>query len=293
MRTDENGTAKVEVELPDNLTTWRMQARGITAETQVGHAEVDVLSTLDLLVRPVLPRFFVVGDHAEIATVINNNTDAPVEAEVRIRVEGLSLEGPDHHTVRISGGDTVRVAWPVTALAESSAVVRMEAVAEDGLSDAREDTLPIYRYATPEVVATAGRLSEAGVVQEVVQLPRSFDPTQGELTVQLDGSLTAATQDALSYLKHYPYECTEQTVSRFLPNVLTYRALEEMDLERPELRAELTEGVGLALQRLYNEQHYDGGWGWWVSDESDAYLTAYVLQGLLEAHRAGSWWNVT
>ncbi|MDY0020510.1 MAG: alpha-2-macroglobulin family protein, partial [Anaerolineae bacterium] len=287
VRTDKNGMAKVEVELPDNLTTWRMQARGITAETQVGHAEVDVLSTLDLLVRPVLPRFFVVGDHAEIATVVNNNTEAQVEAEVRISVEGLSLEGPDHQKVKVPAGEAARVAWPVTALAESAAVVHMEVQAKDGLSDAREDTLPIYRYATPEVVATAGRLSEAGVVQEIVQLPRSFDPTQGELSMQLDGSLTAATQDALSYLEHYPYECTEQTVSRFLPNVLTYRALEEMDLERPELRAELTERVSLALQRLYNEQHYDGGWGWWVSDESDAYLTAYVLQGLLEAHRAG------
>ena len=79
----------------------------------------------------------------------------------------------------------------------------------------------------------------------------------------------------------------EQTVSRFLPNVVTWQALDEMGIERPELRQKLAQMVGVGLQRLYNQQHYDGGWGWWVSDESNPYLTAYVLQGMLEAHRAG------
>ncbi len=155
------------------------------------------------------------------------------------------------------------------------------------LYDAREDTLPVYHYTSPEVVATAGLLAEPGVRQEVIQLPGTFDPTQGELTVVLDGSLTAVAQDALDYLEHYPYECVEQTVSRFLPNVVTWQALEEMGLERPELRQKLAQMVGIGLQRLYAQQHYDGGWGWWTYDESNSYLTAYVLHGMLEAHRAG------
>ncbi|MCL7451450.1 MAG: Ig-like domain-containing protein [Anaerolineae bacterium] len=294
VRTDEDGQAQVTVQLPDNLTTWRMQARGITADTRVGRAEVDVLSTLDLLVRPVLPRFFVVDDEVEIATVVHNNTGEALEAQVNISLEGLALEGPSSQAVNIGPGGQVRVAWPVTALGGSQAQadgsqqvnVRMWASAGD-LYDGREDSLPLYHYSSPEVVATAGMLSEPGLRQEVIQLPRTFDPNQGELSVQLDGSLTAATQDALDYLEHYPYECVEQTVSRFLPNVATWQALDEMGLERPELRQKLAQMVGVALQRIYAQQHYDGGWGWWVNDESNPYLAAYVLQGMLEAHRAG------
>ena len=286
VRTGKDGRARVEVKLPDNLTTWRMQARGITAETLVGRTDVDVLSTLDLLVRPVLPRFFVVGDQAEIATIVHNNTDTAVSAVVTLTVEGLEVAGATQQTVDIPAGDKAKVVWPVTALPGDQVVVRMEARAGT-YYDGREDTLPVYRYSTPEVVGTAGRLAEPELRQEIVQLPRDFDPTQGELTVQLDGSLTAATADALDYLEHYPYECVEQTVSRFLPNVLTYQALQEMDLAEPGLKAQLTEQVGVALQRLYAQQKYDGGWGWWLSDDSNPYLTAYVLQGLLEAHRAG------
>ncbi len=286
VRTGKDGKAQVSVQLPDNLTTWRMQARGVTADTRVGQANVDVLSTLDLLVRPVLPRFFVVGDQAEIATVVHNNTKEPLEVVVNIGVEGLALEGSASQKVSVPAGDKVKVTWPVKALPGDQVKVRMWAKA-GALYDGREDVLPVYRYSTPEVVATAGQLPEPGLRQEIVQLPAVFDPTQGELTVQIDGSLTAATKDALAYLEHYPYECVEQTVSRFLPNVVTWRALDEMGLERPELRQQLAQLVGIALQRLYAGQHYDGGWGWWVSDKSDPYLTAYVLHGLLEAHRAG------
>ncbi|MBN1246672.1 MAG: alpha-2-macroglobulin, partial [Anaerolineae bacterium] len=286
VKTDTAGRARVEVDLPDNLTTWRMQARAITADTLVGQSDVDIQTTLELLVRPVLPRFFVVGDRAEIATIVHNSTAKAVVADVSIAVEGLSVDGETQQSVSVPAGGDAKVTWPVKALAGDHVTVRMEARA-GSLFDGREDTLPLYAYATPEIIATAGRLSGPDLRQEVVQLPYDFDPTHGELTVQLDGSLTAAAEGALDYLEHYPYECVEQTVSRFLPNVLTYQALEEMGLSRPELRNTLTTQVSVGLQRLYNEQHYDGGWGWWVSDTSDAYLTAYVLQGLLEAYRAG------
>lgn len=286
VRTDKAGKAQVAIELPDNLTTWRMQARGITADTRVGRAEVDVVSNLDLMVRAVLPRFFVVGDQAEIATLVHNNTAAALEAEVNLTADGLDLTGAGSQTVQVPAGEAVKVIWPVKALPGSEVNVRMWAKAGE-LYDGREDVLPVYRYSTPEVVATAGQIAEAGLRQEIVQLPRTFDPTQGELTVRLDGSLTAATQDALTYLEHYPYECVEQTVSRFLPNVATWQALDEMGIERPELRQKLAQMVGVGLQRLYARQHVDGGWGWWVSDNSDTYLSAYVLHGMLAARAAG------
>ncbi|MBN1137508.1 MAG: Ig-like domain-containing protein [Anaerolineae bacterium] len=285
VRTGKDGKAQVTVELPDNLTTWRMQAKGITADTLVGQTNVDILSSLDLLVRAELPRFFVVGDEAQIGTIVHNNTRDKLTVNVNIAVTGLTLDGPASQTVDIAAGDKAEVTWPVTALTGGEVKVRMWASSGD-LYDGREDTLPVYRYSTPEVVATAGRLSEAGLRQEIVQLPSNLDPSLGELTLQIDGSLTAATQDALTYLEHYPWECTEQTVSRFLPNVLTYQVLDEMGLARPELEQRLAQMVGVALQKLYAKQHYDGGWGWWVNDKSNPYITAYVLHGMLEAHRS-------
>lgn len=297
IRTDEEGRSTISFRLPDQLTTWNLDARAVTRDTLVGQTELDILSTKDLLLRPVTPRFFVVGDRANLAAVVHNNTDRELEVEVWLEAEGVTLLEDTRHTVTLEPGGKARVEWPAqVGQADGPSYVNLTFHAEGGgLSDAvkppaglpPDQHLPIYRYSTPETVGTAGQLEEAGSILEAVALPRTVDVTQGDLTVRLEPSLAAGMTGGLDYLEHYPYECTEQVVSRFLPNVLTYRALAQLGLEEPELAANLRRQVGIGLQRLYARQHYDGGWGWWVTDRSNTLVTAYVVFGLLKAQEAG------
>jgi len=294
VRTDEEGRASVEFTLPDQLTTWRIDARAVTVDTLVGQVELDVLSTKDLLVQPVTPRFFVVGDQSRLAAVVHNNTGEELTVEVRLEVEGVTLESDVSQTVALPAGGKERVEWTVSVQDARWADLTFYAQG-DGYRDAvkppaglpPDQNLPIYRYSAPETVGTAGQISEEGTVLEAVALPPSLDTTQGELTVRIEPSLAAGMTGGLDYLEHYPYECTEQVVSRFLPNVLTFRALSELGLEDPDLEANLRRQVGVGLQRLHARQHYDGGWGWWVNDESNALITAYVVFGLVKADEAG------
>ncbi|MGD9092327.1 MAG: Ig-like domain-containing protein, partial [Anaerolineales bacterium] len=53
--TDEEGRAQVGLVLPDSLTTWQTQARVVTADTRVGEAEIKLVSSKDLIIRPVVP----------------------------------------------------------------------------------------------------------------------------------------------------------------------------------------------------------------------------------------------
>ncbi|MFB0546821.1 MAG: alpha-2-macroglobulin, partial [Anaerolineae bacterium] len=285
VRTDENGKAQVSVELPDTLTTWRLGAKAITADTEVGETTVDLVSTKDLLVRPVAPRFFVVGDEAQLSAVVHNNTDEPIGTEISLSAEGLTVEDEAQKKLEVPAHGRGKVTWQTTIGDEKEAVLLYSAKGGK-LSDAIEITLPIHRYSSPEVVATAGQLEAEGSRVEVVSLPERFDPSQGELTVEIDPSLAAGMRDGLKYLEAFPYHCIEQIVSRFLPNVMTYRALKKLGIENPELETKLPQYVSIGLQRLYALQHYDGGWGWWLLDDSDPYLTAYVLFGLNETRRA-------
>jgi hypothetical protein len=294
VRTGPDGRAEVEFSLPDQLTTWNVEARAVTQETLVGQTEVDILSTKDLLVRPVTPRFFVVGDRADLAAVVNNNTDRELEVEVWLEAEGLSLEGERRHTVTLPAGGKARVEWPVTVGEAQWADLTFYAEG-GGYSDAvkppaglpPEQNLPIYRYSSPETVGTAGQLEDEESVLEAILVPGGVDASQGGVQVRIEPSLAAGMRGGLDYLEHYPYECTEQVVSRFLPNVLTYRALVELGLEDEELERNLMKQVTMGLQRLYARQHYNGGWGWWLQDESNELVTAYVLLGLVKVDEAG------
>ena len=292
--TDDNGEANVEIRLPDNLTTWRLDARGITASSLVGQSTVDIVAARDLLIRPNTPRFFVVGDQARLEAVVNNNTDSDIEAEVSLQASGLTLTGPASQTVNVPARNRVLVGWEVTVqdVANVDATFR---VAGGGLQDASKpplgvppgQLLPVYKYSVPETVGTAGQLEAAGQVVEGLSLPRRFDVTQGELIVELDPSLAAGLTEGLDYLDEPTYDSTEATVSRFLPNLLTFRALENLGLADDALRDTLNILVGQDLQKLYNQQHADGGWGWFVTDQSDPFISAYVVFGLSKAKQAG------
>jgi uncharacterized protein YfaS (alpha-2-macroglobulin family) len=286
VQTDEQGRAQVSLVLPDNLTTWRMIGKGVTAETLVGEATADIIATKELLVRPVTPRFFVVGDAADIGAVVHNTTKSEQQVAITLTTQGLSLDGPARQAITIAAESAVRVDWPVRVRPGNQAVLLFDARAGE-LSDAVEITLPVYRYTTPEVVGTSGEVMADEARLEIVRVPADAQPDQGELTVTLEPTLAASMLPGLRYLEHYPYECTEQVLSRFLPNVLTYQAMRRLGIDRPDLEQKLSQQLGIGLQRLYSRQNVDGGWGWWYGEKSNPFISAYVVFGLVQVKKAG------
>ncbi|MDJ0754561.1 MAG: Ig-like domain-containing protein [Ardenticatenaceae bacterium] len=296
IQTDSSGTANVTIDLPDNLTTWRMDARAVTLDTRVGQATADIQTTLPLLVEPQTPRFFVVGDEAAVGAMIRNTTNSEIEVTATIEADGVLLATTAVQEVSIPPSGAVFVVWKVV-VEDTERVDFLFQAEGGGFADASRPTLgtlegngiPVYRYETPETVGTSGQLLDEGVIVESLALPifPGYTPTNGEVNVELSPSLAAAMTEGLDYLQHYPYECTEQIISKFLPNVMTTRALEAAGLTDPALEAELEQQVNIALQRIYSRQRSNGGWGWWSNSPTNNLVTAYVVLGMYEAQQAG------
>lgn len=300
--TDANGEVTFDVRLPDNLTTWRLDARAINLDPDghllVGQNTFDLLSTKPLLIRPVTPRFFIVGDEVTISSVVNNNTTERQDVVVAMNYEGVTLlDGNRAQQVRIDADSRERVTWHVrvddTELARFSFTADAGNYSDGAISAVSMDddgTLPIYSYAPPEVgntVGTSGVLEYAESRIETIYMPERFDVTEGTLSIQVDQSLAATTLDSLDYLSTYNFKSTHSTVSRFLPNIMSFRALAQFGLVDDELESRLIFSSRFAIQKLVAEQHSDGGWGWWVNSRSNESTTAYVLLGLSEAQAQG------
>src|SRR3954447_1196363 len=86
--TDAAGKASVQVKLPDNLTTWVMRGVGLPGDTRVGEGPVEIVATKPLLIRPVTPRFFVVGDTAELSVNVSNHTNSALDVQVGLATRG-------------------------------------------------------------------------------------------------------------------------------------------------------------------------------------------------------------
>jgi len=288
--TDANGNASVEVKLPDNLTTWTAIANGVTAQTQVGKGTGDTVVTKDLIVRPVLPRFFNVGDQATIGAIIRNSTERAQNVTVAISATTISLAAPLTRTLTISAGQSATVNWGVSVPQVGAGSPRPYTTTitigarGETARDAVQISLPIEPFGEKRVVANAGQLDE-NETRFTINVPN--DATFATIKLSTSPSLAAGMIDSLEYLTGYPYGCVEQTMSRFLPTVLVKQALDKLQIKNDKIEKELPKQVEDGLTRLYAFQHEDGGWGWWESDDSQPYETAYVLYGLVQAKKAG------
>jgi uncharacterized protein YfaS (alpha-2-macroglobulin family) len=255
--TDAGGRASVEVTWPDNLTQWRAYTVGNSAAAQVGTAETSVTTRKDLLVRLEAPRYFVERDQMVISAIVQNGTEADANVQLQLSLDGDSLEvlsaapqglrpvitaGPAANPQSTSQDLTVakdgerRVDWNVVVRHPGAVRIRVVARSAAG-SDATESTFPVLIHGVERALTSSGVLRGGdGRVALPVTLPEARKAGTSELVVQVNPSLAAVMLDALPYLNDYPYGCIEQTMSRFLPSILTARVLREQGYRLEDLR---------------------------------------------------------
>jgi hypothetical protein len=311
--TDKDGKATVKVTFPDSLTGWKATARLTTAGNQFGIAEGAARTKQPLIVRLQAPRFFVVGDEVTVSAVMNNNTDQSMTVNTMLET-AMPVNAPrsaedryEKGNVTIPANGEMRVDW--TAQPKDAGDVKLKVLATGAdFSDAMEKTYPVYEHGVEKLLAKSGKV-QGRDTRITLDLPaRKTEST--ELTVQVAPSLATTALDALPYLIDYPYGCTEQTMSRFLPTVIVAKTLQDLGLQREDIAGKLFGGIeqeyvdktqpkpkrdlarmdamiAQGLDRLYDFQHSDGGWGWWKESSTDPYMTAYVVWGMALAKGAG------
>ncbi|HLJ54419.1 MAG TPA: alpha-2-macroglobulin family protein, partial [Chthonomonadaceae bacterium] len=293
LTTGADGLATVSFALPDSLTTWRATVTAATADTKLGRAVCKVISAKDFLVRLQTPRFLTQRDQSEVVAYVHNNTGAPQTAVVKLEAGNLTVTGETSRTIGLSVGQIGDVHFPVTAASYGAAKLTLKAWTARSpgapqFTDGLETSLPIRPHGREDVQAFGGELTAAHSESEVVRLDPAAVPGRSRLTVKITPSIASSLFGATDYLVGYPYGCTEQTMSRFLPDLLVERALKQQGMPAPASAPELPQMVRNGLQRLYRFQHADSGaWGWWEHDADSPWMTAYVLYGLSTARAQG------
>ncbi len=294
--TDTNGAATISLTLPDSLTTWQVDTRGLDRQTRVGQARLNIISTKDLLLRPLTPSYFVVGDHVQLSTFINNTTANMLRAEVTLKASGVTLDDPKTASQKIDvpANGRAQAFWWVTAGDATNADL-VFSVKAGNLSDAtrpQDGFIPIMRFAAPQTFSTAGILAAAGSQTEIISLPRSFDPLGGQLTVELAPSLGAYLLNAAETLPDPDeFASNEEIASALLAHlsvIPALRALGTSDTDLAAREAKLQPWVDKLLAR----QNNDGGWNWykrglWGENPSDPFMSAYITYALGTASKSG------
>ncbi len=285
--TGADGRATVKVNLPDNLTTWRATARGVTADTKVGATKYKVVARKDVIMRLETPRFITQGDTVTLSGIVHNYLNADKSTQISLEVDGAQLQNSGKQTVNIAKQGEHRIDWQISAPNVGEIKLLAKALT-DTESDAVELPLTVVPRGLHQVKSETSTISDDNAEKTFsLALPPNADARARSLRIEVSPSVAGTLFGALDYLTTYPYGCTEQTMSSFLPNLIVSQALKDVKSTSIRNSNDLGKKVQKGLDRLYAYQHNDGGWGWWKNDQSDPFMTAYVVSGLALAKQNG------
>ncbi len=285
--TGPDGRATVKVRLPDNLTTWRATARGVTADTKVGATRYKVVARKDVILRLATPRFLTAGDTVTLSAIVHNYLKEAKSTQISISVLGAQLISPSQQTVTIEKQGEHRIDWQISA-PQTGEIKLLAKALTNTESDAVELTLNVVPRGLHETKNETWATSNENSEQQIsLDLPSNADVNTRKLRLEVSPSVAGTLFGALDYLTTYPYGCTEQTMSSFLPNIIVAQVLKDVKSASISDSNNLQKKVERGRDRLYSFQHSDGGWGWWKRDQSDPFMTAYVIDGLTQASQAG------
>ncbi len=316
LTTDQSGMVEVELDMPENLTGWKIKTWAMGHGTKVGEGNAEVVTAKDLLLRLQAPRFFVEKDEVVLSANIHNYLKTAKSVTAILELDGGCLEFMDkpERKISIDAGGEKRVDWRVKVVREGEAIVRMKALTDEE-SDAMEMSFPVYVHGMLKTDSFSGVLRpEQKKASITINVPKERRIDQSRLEVRYSPTLAGAMVDALPYMVEYPYGCTEQTLNRFLPTVITQKILMEMGLDLKDIQDKRTnlnaqeidddverakqwkrwkrnpvfdketveDMVKQGVKRLTSMQNSDGGWGWFSGwdEHSYSHMTAYVVHGL-------------
>jgi uncharacterized protein YfaS (alpha-2-macroglobulin family) len=267
--TDAAGRAEVSLTMPDNLTGWKVKTWAMGHGTKVGEAETTVTTKKNLMLRLQAPRFFIERDEVILSANVHNYLKTKKSVEAVLEIGGNSLEimpGVEaYQQIDLAAGGEKRVDWRVKVVREGTAVIRMKALTDEE-SDAMEMTFPVYVHGADKMVAWSGFIRPDSTSETfVIDVPEDRRIDSSRLEIRYSPTLAGAMVDALPYLVDYPYGCTEQTLSRFLPTVITQKTLLSMGIDLKEIEKKRTNlnaqeiGADEARARQWkkNENTYD------------------------------------
>lgn len=227
--TDADGGVSFEVTAPDSVTDWSLWVHALTRDVRAGRANASVATVKDLMVRPAVPRFLREGDRAALAVTVDNAGTTPLAGTLELAVldpasgDNLSaafdLRNATDVPFAIEPGRSQTLKFPI-AVPPHPGIVAFRAVARSGdLSDGELRPLPVLPGRMHLVQSRFAALKDSDRRElTFADMARNDDPTRidDRLVVTVDAQLFAGVLAALPYLVDYPYECTEQTLNRFL-----------------------------------------------------------------------------
>ena len=232
LQTDAEGNVSFNFTTPEALTKWKLQLLAHTKTLESATKTLETVTQKELMVIPNAPRFLRQGDQITISTKIANLTDKQLLGQAKLELTdamtGNNIDSKLNNIANVTSfsvdakGNT-QVSWNLT-IPDDVDAVQYKIIAKSGdFSDGEQNALPVLtnRMLVTETLPMWIRSNETRTFTlDKLKTNTSTTLKHHKLTLEMTSNPAWYAVQALPYLMEYPYECNEQTFSRFYANAL-------------------------------------------------------------------------
>jgi len=281
VETDNNGHAKVDITLPDNLTTWNILVVSSDKDGGFGIQNSSIYTTLPASVDYDIPDMLRTKDRFALEGRVTNLEDA-FEGKVIFKCEGcVEDEANAQFNIEKSDVEEVRTTFAVapgsnTVVIETSIYKCSEGNCDQFIDGVRK-SIPVLNsgFVTNDNMSTTFN-SQQESIEHTVTLKNDFrqDVTSGNITISKAFPLIFSSCVYLS-----SNMSTDSLSAEILKNVFmakNYDTLQPANVYKEDLDNIISKGVS----NLMSNQNSDGGFGYYMYDSSSIEATLAAIRAL-------------
>lgn len=233
LHTNEKGEVIFSFTSPEALTKWKLMLFAHTKELQCGYDEETTVTQKELQMVPNAPRFLREGDDFYFTSKISNLSDGDLSGTATLQffdaLTNVQLDlfaAGQNGSVSFSAKKNLNdvASWHIKIPVGLQAVSYKVFASTDKFSDGEENILPVLtnRMLVTETMPLFVRGAQENnfTLQNLVNSNSSSTQTNFKLTLEMTTNPAWYAVQSLPYLMEYPYECAEQTFSRYYANSL-------------------------------------------------------------------------
>ncbi|TNJ43781.1 carboxypeptidase-like regulatory domain-containing protein [Tamlana fucoidanivorans] len=232
LQTDEQGNISFSFTTPEALTQWKLQLLAHTKHLKSKVTRLTAVTQKELMILPNTPRFLRAGDSIRLSAKVANLTEQPISGTARlllfdaisgqpIDIDLKNIENQKSFSINAKGN--THVSWNIS-IPESIQAVQYKFIAQsNNFSDGEENVLPVLsnRILVTETLPMWVKSNETRTFTlDKLKTNHSASLKHHKFTLEITSNPAWYAVQALPYLMEYPYECNEQTFSRFYANTL-------------------------------------------------------------------------
>ncbi len=280
-----DGRASLQVEVPDTITTWMLQAVAISKEKGLGMAEDQLKAFQPFFLTVDLPYAAIRGEEFPVNVAVYNYLGESQSVLVQVEeAPWFEFLDASEKTVEIKANDIGSASFRIKpgSLGANSVKVtaRSKQAADAVVKNIMVDPEGVARENVENLVISNGTSKTIDST-----LPPLIVDGSGRAYVTLTSSYLTQTIDGLESLIQMPFGCGEQNMILLAPDIFIIRYLVGSGQLKPEIMAKAEKLMITGYQRELTYRRSDGSFAaFGESDkEGSLWLTAFVLKTFAQA----------